>query len=60
MNRPYENVPLIGLVILIENYTKMIKDNINMQHDLDQMTQIMMSSLIGATKTYINVLIVIA
>lgn len=39
MNRPYENVPLIGLVILIENYTKMIKDNINMQHDLDQMIQ---------------------
>ena len=39
MNRPYEKVPLIGLVILIENYTKMIKDNFNMQHDLDQMMQ---------------------
>lgn len=39
MNRPYEKVPLIGLVILIENYTKMIKDNFNMQHDLDQMIQ---------------------
>lgn len=39
MNRPYENVPLIGLVILIENYTKIIKDNFNMQHDLDQMIQ---------------------
>ena len=39
MNRPYENVPLIGLVILIENYTKMVKDNFNMQHDLDQMIQ---------------------
>lgn len=39
MERPYEKVPLIGLVILIENYTKMVNENFNMQHDLDQMIQ---------------------
>lgn len=39
MNRPYENVPLIGLIILIQEYTKMAKENFKMQHDLDQMIQ---------------------
>ena len=39
MERPYEKVPLIGLVILIENYTKMVNENFNMQHDLDQMIE---------------------
>lgn len=39
MNRPYEYVPLIALIILIENYSKMVKDNFNMQKDLDQMVE---------------------
>ncbi len=39
MNRPYENVPLIGLIILIQEYTKMAKENFKMQQDLDQMLE---------------------
>ena len=39
MNRPYENVPLIGLIILVQEYTKMAKDNIKVQKDLDQMLE---------------------
>lgn len=39
MNRPYKEVPLIALIILIENYTKMVKDNFHYQKDLDQMLE---------------------
>ena len=39
MNRPYKDVPMIALIILIENYTKMVKDNKNYQKDLDLMIQ---------------------
>ena len=39
MNRPYKDVPMIALIILIENYTKMVKDNENYQKDLDLMIQ---------------------
>lgn len=35
--RPYEFVPTIGLIIMIENYTKLAKDNIKMQQDLKKM-----------------------
>ena len=37
MNRPYEYVPLIALIILIQEYSKMVKDNFKMQKDLEQM-----------------------
>lgn len=39
MNRPYKDVPMIALIILIENYTKMVKDNETYQKDLDQMIE---------------------
>ena len=39
MNRPYKDVPMIALIILIENYTKMVKDNENYQKDLDLMIE---------------------
>lgn len=39
MNRPYEFVPLIGLLILIENYSKLVKDNFKYQKDLDLMQE---------------------
>lgn len=38
-NRPYKYVPLIALTILIENYTKMVKDDYKFQKDLDQMVE---------------------
>ena len=39
MNRPYKDVPLIGLIILVQEYTKMVKENNKMQKDLDQMIE---------------------
>ena len=39
MNRPYEKVPLIALIILIQEYSKLVKDNFNMQKDLEQMEE---------------------
>ena len=39
MNRPYKEVPLIALIILIENYTKMVKDNFHYQKDLELMLE---------------------
>lgn len=39
MNRPYEFVPLIGLLILIENYSKLVKEDFKLQKDLDQMRE---------------------
>lgn len=39
MNRPYEYVPLIALIILIQEYSKMVKDNFKYQKDLDQMQE---------------------
>ena len=39
MNRPYKEIPLIALIILIENYTKMVKDNFHYQKDLDLMLE---------------------
>ena len=39
MNRPYKEVPLIALIILIENYTKMVKDNFHYKKDLDLMLE---------------------
>lgn len=36
--RPYQYVPLIALLILIENYSKLIHDgNFKLQNDLDKM-----------------------
>lgn len=39
MNRPYEYVPLIALIILIQEYSKMVKDDFKYQKDLDQMQE---------------------
>lgn len=38
-NRPYQYVPLIALLILIENYSKMVKEDFKLQKDLDQMIE---------------------
>ena len=37
MNRPYKEIPLIAMIILIQEYSKMVKDNYKFQEDLDQM-----------------------
>ena len=37
MERPYEKVPLIAMIILIQEYSKLVKDNFKMQKDLDKM-----------------------
>lgn len=39
MNRPYKEVPLIGLIILVQEYSKMVKDNFKYQKDLDLMQE---------------------
>ena len=39
MERPYEKVPLIAMIILIQEYSKLVKDNFKMQKDLDQMVE---------------------
>lgn len=39
MVRPYEKVPLIGLIIMIEAYTKLSKEDFTYQKDLDNMIE---------------------
>ena len=39
MKRPYKEIPLIAMIILIQEYSKMVKDNYKFQEDLDQMLE---------------------
>ena len=39
MKRPYEYVPLIGLIMMIDGYTKLAKDDFKLQKDLDEMVE---------------------